>query len=75
MIHCYICYTENVEPEWVCDTCGLHYCEDCSYTFGLHYQFQGSRCYYCAEQYRRADLTKDMIRENKIKLYVGNSSK
>jgi hypothetical protein len=66
MIQCYICYTTAVDPEWVCDRCNEHYCEDCSYTFGLHYQFQGSRCYRCADQDRREKLDERDIRENRI---------
>lgn len=74
IIHCHICYSTNVEPEMVCDICDELYCEDCSYTFSLHYQHQGSRCYSCADQGRRKVLTKQMIRENKLKLFLDNKS-
>ena len=50
--YCYICYGLT-EPEFLCDTCNRYYCEDCSYMFSLHYQFQGCRCYQCADQYKR----------------------
>ena len=67
--HCYICYTTNVEPDiMVCDTCDEVYCEDCSYTFSLHYQHQGARCYQCADQRRRTPLDKRDIVLNKVLL-------
>jgi len=66
MIHyCYICYAQT-DPEWICETCDEHYCEDCSYTFSLHYQFQGSQCYQCADQYRREKLDMRDVRINQI---------
>lgn len=65
--HCYICYTKNVEPDiMICDICDEIYCEDCSYTFSLHYQHQGSRCYSCADQSRRTPLNKRDIKLNKV---------
>ncbi len=67
--HCHICYSTDVEPDiMVCDICDEIYCEDCSYTFSLHYQHQGARCFSCADQGRLKPLTKEMIRENKLKL-------
>ncbi len=68
MIHCHICYSTDVEEDCVCDTCDEYYCSECSYTFTLHYQHEGARCHWCADQYRRKPLTKEMIRENKLKL-------
>jgi hypothetical protein len=68
MIHCYHCFTTIVDEDFICDTCEELYCEECSYTFSLHYQFQGSRCYSCADQSRRNRLTKEEIRDNKLKL-------
>ncbi len=68
MIHCHICYSTAVDEDCVCDTCDEYYCQDCSYTFTLHYQHEGARCHWCADQYRRKTLTKEMIRENKLKL-------
>lgn len=58
---CYICKSTNLEENWICDRCDQLYCEDCSYTFTLHYQFQGSRCYHCADQHRRNGLTKEEV--------------
>ena len=66
--HCYICYSDNIEEEMICDTCGRYYCEDCSYTFTLHYQFQGAKCYMCAEQGRISKLNDAEVRNNKLKL-------
>lgn len=68
--HCHICYSTDVEPEMVCDICGGIYCEDCSYTFTIHYQHQGARCYWCSDQKRRKSLDLNTIRENKIKIIV-----
>ena len=65
-MHCNICYSLRVDTWMVCDICEEYYCEDCSYTFGIHYQFQGSRCYQCADQYRRTSLTKEEKRNNKL---------
>ncbi len=68
LIHCHICYTTNVDEDFVCDQCDQYYCEDCSYTYSLHFQYEGSLCYDCSDQRRIKPLTKDMIRENKINL-------
>ncbi len=67
--YCHICYSPNID-EWVCDRCEQHYCEDCSYTFGIHYQYEGALCYHCSDQNRRKPLTREMIRDNKIKLVL-----
>lgn len=67
--HCHICYTMNVEPDiMVCDMCEEIYCEECSYTFSLHYQHQGARCYWCSDQNRRTPLSKREININKLLL-------
>jgi hypothetical protein len=63
---CHICFTLNIDENFICDICDNYYCEDCSYTFSLHYQFQGSRCYSCADQNRLNPLTKNLIRDNKL---------
>jgi hypothetical protein len=63
---CHICFTKNIDENLICDRCDNYYCEDCSYTFSLHYQFQGSRCYSCAEQNRLKSLSKNLIRDNKL---------
>ncbi len=70
MNYCHICYSKFVEDYAICDRCDQYYCEDCSYTFSPHYQFEGSRCYYCAEQYRRTPLSIELIRNNKIRGYI-----
>jgi hypothetical protein len=66
---CYICFSDKTDDDFICDTCEQNYCEDCSYTFSLHYQHQGSRCHYCADQPRRNTLTIQLKRDNKLKLY------
>lgn len=63
--YCEICFSLT-EPEWICDTCERYYCEDCSYSFTIHYQFQGGRCYQCADQSRRTPLNNRDIRINQI---------
>lgn len=63
---CSICYRQT-EPEFLCDMCDYYYCEDCSYQFTLHYQFQGTRCYRCAEQRRLSTLDKIEVRNNKLR--------
>lgn len=69
--HCHICYTTDVDPDiMVCDTCDEIYCEDCSYTFSLHYQHQGARCHWCSDQSRLKPLTKEKLRDNKLKLLL-----
>ena len=67
MVYCEICYEIDTDPILVCDTCECNYCEDCSYTFSIHYQFQGGRCYICADQRRRRSLTIEEKRDKKIK--------
>lgn len=68
--YCWLCYTFPLdpEPELICDRCDQWYCEECSYTFSLHYQHQGCRCYWCADQSRLNALTKIEKRERKLKL-------
>jgi hypothetical protein len=73
MKYCYICYSTLVEDWAICDICSEYYCDDCSYTFSIHYQNYNPRCFYCSEQYRREKLTKELIRENKIKIFNENS--
>jgi hypothetical protein len=70
MNHCHICYSSRVDDDFICDVCDNYYCEDCSYTFTLHYQHQGPRCHFCSDQNRLKLLTKEMIRDNKIKLLI-----
>ncbi len=65
-LHCNICYSMNTDEYMVCESCEDQYCEDCSYTFSIHYQFQGAKCYSCADQRRRTPLSKELIRNNKI---------
>lgn len=67
--HCHICYSTKVE-DCVCDRCEQHYCYDCSYTFSPHYQYEGSLCYHCSDQRRREPLTKEIIRNNKMKFIL-----
>jgi hypothetical protein len=66
--YCYICYGLT-EPEFLCDSCDNYYCEDCTYIFSPHYQFQGARCYKCADQYRITPLIKNEVRDNKIRFF------
>lgn len=68
--HCYHCYSTRIDEDLICDRCDEYYCEDCSYTFSLHYQFTGSRCYYCADQSRRNGLTKQQRRDSKLELWL-----
>jgi len=68
MKHCHICCSPDVEEDMACDRCEEIYCHDCSYTFSLHYQYEGSLCFWCSDQKRRNPLTKNDIRENKIRL-------
>lgn len=70
--YCHICYSDNTDDDFICDTCNEYYCEDCSYTFSLHYQHEGARCYSCADQRRRKELDKAIIRGNKIKLFLNS---
>ena len=72
--HCYICYSLNTDDDFICDRCDEHYCEECSYSFTYHYQFQGARCYLCADQSRREILTKEKIRDLKI-IYIQKINK
>lgn len=69
MIYCHICYNET-DKDFICDTCDNYYCEDCSYTYSLHYQYEGLQCYFCSNQNRRSKLSKEMIRNNKILLIL-----
>lgn len=60
---CHICLSDNIIDDGdgtplTCDKCGEFYCEECSYTFSIHFQYQGSLCYHCANQSRRAPLNK-----------------
>jgi len=71
--HCNICYTtENIDDHNICDVCDCVYCNDCSYSFTIHYQYYGAKCYLCADQSRRIRLTVETKRDNKIKLITEN---
>lgn len=76
---CYICLSEDIwiddDGLLVCDTCGEYYCyeelkrifaPDCSYTYTIHYQHEGSRCYHCANQPRRKPLNRRDFKINYI---------
>jgi hypothetical protein len=69
-MNCYICYSDNLDDEFICDKCEQHYCEECSYTYSIHYQYEGSLCYWCSDQNRRKKLTKEIIRNNKMKIIL-----
>lgn len=66
MEHCHICYSTKDIIEVVCDRCEEAYCYECSYTYSIHYQYEGNLCYLCADQSRRNRLTKEMKRSLKI---------
>lgn len=69
-MYCEICYCIDIgklDEEAICDTCESRYCSDCSYSFTIHYQHQGARCYLCSDQSRRIPLTKELKRDLKIK--------
>lgn len=72
MIHCHICF-QLTDEDFLCDTCDEYYCEDCSYTFSLHYQHQGARCHWCSDQSRRKPIRKEEIRNNKLKLILNEN--
>lgn len=69
-MRCYICYSDNLDEDFVCDRCENYYCEDCSYTYSLHFQYQGSLCHYCSDQKRRKPLLKSDILDNRIKIIL-----
>jgi len=75
MIYCSICYSTNLDGDLICDTCDDIYCEDCSYTYTLHYQFEGCRCYVCADQSRLHNIYKKEIRNNKLKVILNEVDK
>lgn len=67
-IFCHICYSETSE-ELICDKCEKYYCEECSYTFTIHYQYEGSQCYYCSDQRRKNPVNMIQLRrENLVKI-------
>jgi hypothetical protein len=72
MIHCHICF-QVTDEDFLCDTCDEYYCDECSYTFSLHYQHQGARCHWCSDQSRRRPITKEEIRNNKLKLILNEN--
>lgn len=59
---CHICLSDDVKVDddqpLICDRCGEIYCYDCSYTFTLHYDYQGSLCYRCSGQQRKTPLNR-----------------
>ena len=84
--YCYICF-HITEPEFLCDSCDRYYCEECSYVtlaiqasstgklpFTIHYQFQGARCYSCADQRRIKPLNKIELRDNKINFSIDKNA-
>ena len=70
--HCQICYTSIETDIMACDICDKIYCEDCSYTFTIYYQHEGSRCFLCSGQKRLKSLSKENIRDNKLKIFLSN---
>lgn len=74
MIHCHICYSTNIDEDFVCDRCEEYYCWDCSCTYDIHTQCDSNLCYECSDQRRRKPLTKDMIRDNKLMMILQNGN-
>ena len=70
--HCHICYTLNVDDEFICAKCENYYCEECSYSYTIHFQYEGGLCYYCSDQKRRKTLSKEDIRNNKLFIIFNN---
>lgn len=71
MKHCHICYSINVDDDFICDKCDNYYCENCSYTYTIHFQYEGALCYFCSDQERkRKRPLKEDIRNNKIDLLI-----
>lgn len=68
-VYCYIC-SKVTHDELICDTCDRHYCEDCSYSYTLHYQYEGCQCYSCADQSRLKPLKKEEVRDNILKIIL-----
>lgn len=67
---CHICFSDDIfyeenEP-LICDRCEEYYCYDCSYTYSIHYQHEGMRCYQCADQRRRKPINKRDFKINYI---------
>lgn len=69
-IRCHICFGKTDE-DFLCDRCEEYYCEDCSYTFTLHYQYEGSLCYWCSDQKRKKPLVNSEVREKKLTYILG----
>jgi hypothetical protein len=67
---CHICLSDDIhiddETLLICDTCDEYYCHDCSYTYTLHYQHEGMRCFWCSNQRRLKPLDKRDFRLNYI---------
>lgn len=70
--NCHICFGIT-EEDFLCDTCDNYYCESCSYIYGLHYQFEGSRCYSCSDQPRNRKLLYSDVRDNKIDIILSKN--
>jgi hypothetical protein len=68
MEHCHICY--SIDETYTCESCDELYCLDCSYTYTIHYQYEGNLCYRCSEQKRIKPLSKEIIRDNKIEIIL-----
>ncbi len=66
---CHICY-EFEDELFICDKCENFYCYECSYSYTIHYQYEGQLCCFCADQFRRKMLTITELRDRKIKLYL-----
>ena len=67
-IHCHICYSTNVDEEFICERCDQYYCEDCAAIFNSISQIDYNCCYECSDGNRIKPLHKDEIRNNKLKL-------
>jgi hypothetical protein len=63
---CYICYSSNIDDHNICDRCDNYYCDDCSYIFTYHHQYEGSECHYCSEQQRKVPGNLKMIRRDNL---------
>jgi hypothetical protein len=54
---CHICLSDDIfisenEP-LICDRCEQYYCYDCSYTYTIHYQYEGLQCYHSSRSSKK----------------------
>ena len=68
ILHCHLCYTQDVDEEVVCERCEENFCFSCSAQFTLHGRIDYNCCYMCGDTDPCVKKEREEIYDNESKL-------